>query len=262
MTPTVRGAGRTARSTGVAAGGQEWRHAQRRDHGCRRPGLPRLRDGLPRRPDRTGWWPSPRPRSPGSTTGPTRRPWPVRCTRRASRSSPEEQLVAPDRRAAGRRGRLRLLRHRPRRRDAQGVDGDGRRCGLPARRPGRDDAAQHASRWWGSAPCAPAAARARRPARSAGCCSTPGLRVALIRHPMPYGDLEAMRVQRFATLADIDASNPTVEEREEYEAPVEMGMVMYAGVDYEGDPARGRAGGRRHRLGRRATTTSRSCAPT
>jgi predicted GTPase len=60
-----------------------------------------------------------------------------------------------------------------------------------------------------------------------------GLRVALIRHPMPYGDLEAMRVQRFGTLADIDASNPTVEEREEYEAPVEMGMVMFAGVDYE-----------------------------
>jgi predicted GTPase len=61
-----------------------------------------------------------------------------------------------------------------------------------------------------------------------------GLRVALIRHPMPYGDLEAMRVQRFGSLADIDASDPTVEEREEYEAPVEMGMVMFAGVDYEG----------------------------
>ena len=60
-----------------------------------------------------------------------------------------------------------------------------------------------------------------------------GLNVALVRHPMPYGDLEAMRVQRFATLEDIDASNPTVEEREEYELPVEMGMVMYAGVDYE-----------------------------
>ncbi len=59
-----------------------------------------------------------------------------------------------------------------------------------------------------------------------------GLRVALVRHPMPYGDLEAMRVQRFATLADIDASHPTVEEREEYEAPVEQGMVMFAGVDY------------------------------
>jgi predicted GTPase len=60
-----------------------------------------------------------------------------------------------------------------------------------------------------------------------------GLRVALVRHPMPYGDLEAMRVQRFATLAEIDAAHPTVEEREEYEEPVRMGMVMYAGVDYE-----------------------------
>jgi predicted GTPase len=60
-----------------------------------------------------------------------------------------------------------------------------------------------------------------------------GLKVALVRHPMPYGDLEAMRVQRFASLDDIDASNPTVEEREEYEEPVRMGMVMYAGVDYE-----------------------------
>jgi predicted GTPase len=59
-----------------------------------------------------------------------------------------------------------------------------------------------------------------------------GLRVALVRHPMPYGDLEAMRVQRFATLADIDAAGPTVEEREEYEAPVGLGIVTYAGVDY------------------------------
>jgi predicted GTPase len=60
-----------------------------------------------------------------------------------------------------------------------------------------------------------------------------GLRVALVRHPMPYGDLEAMRVQRFARLEEIDAAHPTVEEREEYEEPVRMGMVMYAGVDYE-----------------------------
>jgi predicted GTPase len=59
-----------------------------------------------------------------------------------------------------------------------------------------------------------------------------GYRVALVRHPMPYGDLEAMKVQRFATLDDIDRSNPTIEEREEYEAPVRMGMVMYAGIDY------------------------------
>ena len=59
-----------------------------------------------------------------------------------------------------------------------------------------------------------------------------GLRVALVRHPMPYGDLERMRVQRFASLADIDAANPTIEEREEYEEPVRQGMVMFAGVDY------------------------------
>jgi predicted GTPase len=59
-----------------------------------------------------------------------------------------------------------------------------------------------------------------------------GLDVVLVRHPMPYGDLEAMRVQRFASLADIDASHPTIEEREEYEAPVGAGMVVYAGVDY------------------------------
>lgn len=60
-----------------------------------------------------------------------------------------------------------------------------------------------------------------------------GLRVALVRHPMPYGDLEAMRVQRFATMDDIDAANPTIEEREEYEEPVRQGMVMFAGVDYQ-----------------------------
>ena len=59
-----------------------------------------------------------------------------------------------------------------------------------------------------------------------------GLRVAMVRHPMPYGDLDAMRVQRFASLADIDASHPTIEEREEYERPVELGLIMYAGVDY------------------------------
>jgi predicted GTPase len=59
-----------------------------------------------------------------------------------------------------------------------------------------------------------------------------GLRAALVRHPMPYGALNEMRVQRFGTLADIDASDPTVEEREEYEEPVRQGMVMFAGVDY------------------------------
>jgi predicted GTPase len=59
-----------------------------------------------------------------------------------------------------------------------------------------------------------------------------GLKPVLIRHPMPYGDLERMQVQRFASIADIDASDPTIEEREEYETPVTMGLVLYSGVDY------------------------------
>jgi predicted GTPase len=59
-----------------------------------------------------------------------------------------------------------------------------------------------------------------------------GLKVALVVHPMPYGDLESRRVRRFATRADIDAAHPTNEEREEVEAPVAMGMVVYHGVDY------------------------------
>ena len=83
------------------------------------------------------------------------------------------------------------------------------------------------------------------------CCSTPGLRVALVRHPMPYGDLEAMRVQRFATLADIDAANPTVEEREEYEAPVAAGHGHVRGRRLRRDPRPRRGRGGRHHLGRR-----------
>jgi predicted GTPase len=59
-----------------------------------------------------------------------------------------------------------------------------------------------------------------------------GLRVAAIRHPMPYGDLERQRVQRFASHEDIDAADCTVEEREEYEPHIEAGTVVFAGVDY------------------------------
>jgi predicted GTPase len=60
-----------------------------------------------------------------------------------------------------------------------------------------------------------------------------GLRVVIVRHPMPYGDLETMGVRRLASQADIDASSPTIEEREEYERPVELGMVIHVGVDYK-----------------------------
>jgi predicted GTPase len=59
-----------------------------------------------------------------------------------------------------------------------------------------------------------------------------GLRVAVIRHPMPYGDLESARVQRFASRADLDAAGCTIEEREEYEPHLAFGNVVYAGVDY------------------------------
>lgn len=68
-----------------------------------------------------------------------------------------------------------------------------------------------------------------------------GLQPSMIRHPMPYGDLLAQRVQRFATLADLDAADCTVEEREEYEEPVRLGLVMWAGVDYEEIVARAAA---------------------
>jgi predicted GTPase len=58
-------------------------------------------------------------------------------------------------------------------------------------------------------------------------------RVVAVRHPMPYGDLAKQAVQRFATYADLDAGDCTIEEREEYEPHIEAGAVVYAGVDYE-----------------------------
>ena len=60
-----------------------------------------------------------------------------------------------------------------------------------------------------------------------------GLKVVSIRHPMPYGDLVAQKVQRFAELADLDKYKCTIEEMEEYEPHIRMGSVIYAGVDYE-----------------------------
>jgi len=60
-----------------------------------------------------------------------------------------------------------------------------------------------------------------------------GLKVIAVRHPMPYGDLEAQKVQRFATLEDLDTHKCTIEEREEYEPHIIRGNVIYAGVDYE-----------------------------
>ena len=60
-----------------------------------------------------------------------------------------------------------------------------------------------------------------------------GKKVAVIRHPMPYGDLAAQAVQRFANYDDLDKHQVTIEEREEYEPHIARGNVVYAGVDYE-----------------------------
>ena len=59
-----------------------------------------------------------------------------------------------------------------------------------------------------------------------------GRRVAVIRHPMPYGDLVKQKVQRFAAYSDLDKHECTIEEREEYEPHIDNGIIVYAGVDY------------------------------
>jgi predicted GTPase len=59
-----------------------------------------------------------------------------------------------------------------------------------------------------------------------------GKRVAVLRHPMPYGDLTKQAVQRFADYADLDAADPTLEEREEYEPHLAEGNLVFAGIDY------------------------------
>jgi predicted GTPase len=60
-----------------------------------------------------------------------------------------------------------------------------------------------------------------------------GLKVVAIRHPMPYGDISAQKVQRFAELADLKKHDCTIEEMEEYEPHIVRGNVIYAGADYE-----------------------------
>jgi predicted GTPase len=67
----------------------------------------------------------------------------------------------------------------------------------------------------------------------AGRLDAAGVRAVVVRHPMPYGDLAAQRLQRFADQDDLDRHDTTIEEREEYEPHLEAGRVVYAGVDYE-----------------------------
>ena len=67
----------------------------------------------------------------------------------------------------------------------------------------------------------------------AGLLMAQGVQPAVIRHPMPYGDLVAQRVQRFAAISDLDKHKATIEEREDYEPHIRRGLVVWAGVDYE-----------------------------
>ena len=60
-----------------------------------------------------------------------------------------------------------------------------------------------------------------------------GRKVVAVRHPMPYGDLTKQAVQRFSSYDDFEQQNCTIEEREEYESLVDMGIVVYGGIDYE-----------------------------
>ncbi|MDZ7333208.1 MAG: cyclic 2,3-diphosphoglycerate synthase [candidate division KSB1 bacterium] len=60
-----------------------------------------------------------------------------------------------------------------------------------------------------------------------------GKKLVAVRHPMPYGDLSAQKVQRFASYEDMDKHRCTIEEREEYEPHINRGTIVYAGVDYE-----------------------------
>ena len=92
--------------------------------------------------------------------------------------------------------------------------------------------------------------RSRKPVIAVGACRTgsgksqttrylaalladAGLTPVVIRHPMPYGDLAAQRVQRYATYEDLDRHQTTIEEREEYEPHLDAGRILYAGIDYE-----------------------------
>ena len=69
--------------------------------------------------------------------------------------------------------------------------------------------------------------------RVSGILQEMGYKVAVIRHPMPYGDLVKQKVQRYADYSDLDKHECTIEEREEYEPHIDNGVIVYAGVDYE-----------------------------
>ena len=163
--------------------------------------------------------------------------------------------------ARRRRGRARLLRPRARRRHAQGVARARRRRRLPAARAATRRCSPATKPVVAVSAVRTGCGKSQTSRRVGRILLDAGLRVALVRHPMPYGDLEAMRVQRFATLEDIDARTRRSRSARSTSRRSRLGMVVYAGVDYERDP---RARPRRRPTsssGTAATTTSRSSRP-
>ena len=175
--------------------------------------------------------PSPRRRSRTSPSAATRPSSPARSTRR----HPDPP-----------RGRARVARPRASRSTRSGSPTPTCRTPTSWTSPaGSSPGGAHfclASRTADHAPLAPTGDRRHRRAHrrrqvadhplSQRSCALPASASSSIRHPMPYGDLAAQAVQRFATYDDLDRHRCTIEEREEYEPHIDNGFVVYAGVDY------------------------------
>ena len=144
----------------------------------------------------------------------------------------ESELVELIDDARRRRRRVRVLRRLPRVRDAQGQRGAGGRGEL-RRSSGRTRRCSTRDVPVVSV-CAvrTGSGKSQTTRAIAGVLKDAGKRVVAVRHPMPYGDLNAQRVQRYATLEDLDRYDTTIEEREEYEPHIASGTIIYAGVDY------------------------------
>ena len=237
-------------------------HAQDHHHGSGRPRLPQLQRRVPRRPGRRGGRASPPRRSRASTTASTRRRWPARATRTASRSGPRTSSTDLIHRARGRRGRARLLRPLARGRDAQGVDRARRRRDFRLLGPTHTMLHSTQAGRRGLRRADRLRQEPDEPPRRARSCSTPGCasRSCAIR-------CRTATSRRCASSASPRSTTSTPRIRRSRSArstrrPCAMGMVMYAGVDYEAILRAGRGRRPTSSSGTAATTTSRSSRPT
>ena len=145
----------------------------------------------------------------------------------------EERARGADPPARGRPGDLRLLGRLARVRHAPGLPRERRRRGVrPAGRPGQT-MVESAKPVIAVGAVRTGCGKSQTSRRVSEILKGLGRKVAVVRHPMPYGDLAAQAVQRFSSVADMDAAQCTIEEREEYEPHTARGSVVFAGVDYE-----------------------------